>query len=80
VGGTAEIGRDAELDRLRRIEANYERDKAAMAKEKAPALARSESHDVGHAEDGGEEFIEPEKASLKMSGKLLEELIKRSGI
>jgi hypothetical protein len=73
-------GRDAELERLRRIEANYEKDKAAMSREKAPALARSESHEVGHAEDGGEEFIEPEKASLKMSSKLLEELIKRSRI
>ena len=41
---------DPELERLRRIEANYEKDKAMLAKEKAPALARSESHDVGHAE------------------------------
>jgi hypothetical protein len=49
-------GRDAELERLRRIEANYERDKAAMSREKAPALARSESHEVGHAE--GEEVNE----------------------
>jgi hypothetical protein len=51
-----------ELERLRKLEANYEKDKAALAREKAPALARSESHDIGHAEgsgkralDGGEE-------------------------
>jgi hypothetical protein len=43
-------GRDAELERLRRIEVNYEKDKAALAREKQPALARSESHDVGHAQ------------------------------
>ena len=41
---------DGEVERLKRIEANYERDKAMLAKEKAPALARSASHDVGHAE------------------------------
>jgi len=42
--------RDAELERLKRIEANYKKDKAMLAKEKAPALARSDTHDVGHAE------------------------------
>jgi hypothetical protein len=42
-------GRDRELERLRKIEANYEKDKAALVREKAPALARSESHDIGHA-------------------------------
>jgi hypothetical protein len=38
----------AELERLRRIEANYERDKAMLRQDRA--LARSASHDVGHAE------------------------------
>jgi hypothetical protein len=45
--------RDAELERLRKIEANYEKDKAVLAREKQPALARSESRDVGHAEVEG---------------------------
>jgi len=38
------------IDRLKRIEANYKKDKAMLAKERAPALARSDTHDVGHAE------------------------------
>jgi hypothetical protein len=62
------------------VEANYEKDKAMLAKEKAPALARSESHDIGHAEDGGAEFVDPEKAMQKISDNLLEELTRRSGI
>jgi len=41
--------RDAELGRLRKIEANYEKDKASLTKQKQPALTRSESHEVGHA-------------------------------
>jgi hypothetical protein len=45
---------DTELERLRRIEVNYERDKAALAREKQPALARSESRDVGHAQGSAE--------------------------
>jgi hypothetical protein len=73
-------GRDAEIERLRRLEKNYEKDKAMLAREKAPALARSESHDIGHAEDGGEEFVDLEKAMLKISDNLLDELVRRSGI
>jgi hypothetical protein len=45
--------RDTEQERLRKIEVNYEKDKAVLAKEKQLALARSESHDVGHAEVEG---------------------------
>jgi hypothetical protein len=41
---------DREMERLRRIEANYERDKAMLEREKTPALARSDSHEVGHVE------------------------------
>jgi hypothetical protein len=41
---------DAELERLRRIEANYERDKALLAREKQPLLARSIAHDMECAE------------------------------
>ncbi|MDR0312031.1 MAG: hypothetical protein LBI14_00375 [Treponema sp.] len=54
---------NAELERLRKIEANYERDKAMLARQKQPALARSESHDVGHAEGEGETIDSPEKTA-----------------
>jgi hypothetical protein len=40
---------EAELARLRHIEANYEKDKAMLARERQPALARSDTHKVGHA-------------------------------
>jgi hypothetical protein len=53
--------RNRELERLRKLEANYEKDKAALAREKAPALARSESHDIGHAEGSGEVVVDIEK-------------------
>ena len=43
---------DPELARLRRIEANYEQDKAMLERERQPALARSDTHEVGHAEGG----------------------------
>jgi hypothetical protein len=72
-------GRDAELERLRKIEANYEKDKAALAREKAPALARSESHEVGHAE-GEEEYIDPQKAAKLLADHMAEELKKRTGV
>jgi hypothetical protein len=71
-------GRDAELERLRRIEANYERDKAAMSREKAPALARSESHEVGHAE-GEEEYDDPKKIGKKIFNTFLDK-IKEEGL
>ncbi len=66
---------DAEMDRLRRIEANYERDKAALAREKQPVLARSASHDVGHAEGTitDREADKPEKI-----GKLLSDELKKN--
>jgi hypothetical protein len=41
---------DREDERMARINANYEHDKAALAREQTPALARSDTHDVGHAE------------------------------
>jgi hypothetical protein len=62
--------RSRELERLRKIEANYEKDKAALAREKAPALARSESHDIGHAEGSGEEIMDIEKLSTIVSKNL----------
>jgi len=55
--------RDAELERLRRVEANFEKDKAALARRKQPALARSESRDVGHAEGIGDDTDSSEKTA-----------------
>jgi hypothetical protein len=66
-------GRDAELERLRRIEVNYEKDKSALAREKQPALARSESHDVGHAQGVGNEINNDGKRMKKK----LDDIIKR---
>ncbi len=60
---------DAELERLRRIEANYERDKAALVRERQPVLARSASHDVGHAEGNLEQ--QPSNP-IKMGKKVLD--------
>lgn len=65
---------DPELARLRRIEANYDKDKAMLAKEKAPALARSESHDVGHAE-GTDAGMESDRSAIKrMSAKFTNQI------
>jgi hypothetical protein len=61
--------RDPEVERLRRIEANYERDKAMLAREKAPALARSDSHEVGHAEGEEEEESSTDRVIGRMSRK-----------
>jgi hypothetical protein len=75
-------GRDAELERLRKIEANYEHDKAALAKEKAPALARSDSHDVGHAE-GEERYVEEKRNINEMTHEfmgLISEILRGNNI
>jgi hypothetical protein len=65
--------RDAELERLRRIEANSEKDKAMLAREKVPALARSDSHDVGHAEGNGNK--KPEVNQVKKMNNVFREAI-----
>lgn len=46
-------GQDAEARRMERLNAAYERDRAALAKED-PAFARGSFRDVGHAEGSGE--------------------------
>jgi hypothetical protein len=71
-------GSDTELERLRRVEANYEKDKAMLAKEKAPALARSESHDIGHAET--DEEIDLSEIARRQQKVLIQELRGRKGI
>jgi hypothetical protein len=72
--------RDVELERLKKIEANYEKDKAMLAKQKAPALARSESHDVGHAEGSGgitKQLDTPVNVGKKLLSEFLDEARKR---
>jgi hypothetical protein len=66
----ARTERDAELARLRRIEANYERDKALLAREK-PALARRDTHDVGNA-DADEQTDSPEKLAARLYHDIVE--------
>jgi hypothetical protein len=68
-GGRKTVSEDPELARLRRIEANYERDKAMLEREKQPALARSATHEVGHAE-GVEEEVPSRMEIKKMSAQL----------
>ena len=46
-------GQDAEARRMERLNAAYERDRAALAKED-PAFARGSFRDIGHAEGSGE--------------------------
>ncbi|QQO08999.1 hypothetical protein [Breznakiella homolactica] len=70
---------DRELERLRKIEANYEQDKAELSKAKQPALARSVSHDVGHAE-GTEDSVDLKKVAQQYSTDVLGELKKRKGV
>jgi hypothetical protein len=71
--------KDAEIERLRQIEANYEHDKARMTKEKTPVLARSDSHDVGHAEGSGGDF-DLKKIAQKQRINILQELKSRKGV
>jgi hypothetical protein len=79
---TAENGnreRDGERERLRRIEKNYEQDKAMLAKEKVPALARSDSHEVGHAGGSGETANLQKIAKLQRKD-IAKELRRREGV
>jgi hypothetical protein len=71
-------GRDAEFERLQKIEANFEKDKA-LERKKQPALARSESHDVGHAE-GTVEARRPKQFLTLLSDRAVEMLKKKVGL
>jgi hypothetical protein len=71
--------RDREVERLRKIEENYLKDKAALAREKAPALARSASHDVGTAQPAHEtSTTRDDKRTRKLIQELMLEDLKRS--
>ncbi|MDR0320587.1 MAG: hypothetical protein LBI28_03720 [Treponema sp.] len=69
---------NAELERLRKIEANYEKDKASLARQKQPVLARSESHDVGHAR-GASEIRQPKQFLWDLSDKVVDRLKRKAG-
>jgi hypothetical protein len=71
--------RDAELERLRKMEANFEKDKASMPRQKQPALARSESHDVGHAEGTGE-MGSSKQFFNELSDRVVEKLKRKAGL
>jgi hypothetical protein len=72
--------RDTELERLRKKEANYEKDKAVLAREKQPALARSESHDVGHAEGTGNETGNSNQFIKELSDRIFYNLKRNAGV
>jgi hypothetical protein len=70
--------RDPERERLKKIEENYEKDKAMLAKQKQlPVLARSESHDVGHAGGGTVETGKNRKVMSKEFNQMVKSLLKR---
>jgi hypothetical protein len=72
--------RDRELERLRKIEANYEKDRAEIAREKTPALARSESHEVGHAEENFNGKSLSKREIARMTKDFQEEVVHSSQI
>ena len=71
--------RDAEIERLKRIEANYKKDKAMLAKERTPALARSDTHDVGHAEGTDQDNQDIKRIAKQLSKNVKDELARRKG-
>ena len=73
--------RNGELERLRKIEANHEKEKAALARQKQPALARSESHDVGHAEGTGNMRTgNAEQFLRELSDRVADRLRRKAGV
>jgi len=70
---------NSEQERQRKIEANYEKDKAVLAKEKQPVLARSESHDVGHA-NGTEDSDDLKKIARLQQKEEINELRTSKGV
>ena len=72
--------KDRELERLRKVEENYEKDKKELSKREIPVLARSESREVGHAVGGeGENEVNPKRMNGKMRNMIKEELRNMSG-
>ena len=68
---------DSELSRLRRIEANYERDKAKL-KGRQGVFAGSESRNIGRADSGGNPAREPDRTSMERVSRGFERLIKEA--
>lgn len=75
----ARSAKDTEIERLKRIEANYKKDKAMLAKERAPALARSDTHDVGHAEGTDQDNQDIKRIAKQLSKNVKDELARRKG-
>ena len=65
---------DREAARMTRINENYEHDRAVLAREKTPALARSDTHDVGHAEgmEDSDGVTDPKKLGKKLTMQLID--------
>jgi hypothetical protein len=72
--------KDVEPKGLRKIEVNHDTDKAE-GKKKHPALARSETHDVGRAEvgEGIVNHVNLQRITKLQRTQLIEELRKRTG-
>lgn len=75
LAGEEREGQDADTQRVERLNAAYERDRAVLAKTD-PAFARSTFRDVGHAEGSEEEETSPRQANKKAS-KIAEKIIDR---
>ena len=69
---------EQERERMARINANYEHDKAVLAKAD-PLFARNQFWDVGHAEGSGEDGYFDKQQLNKIKGMALEFEIKKSG-
>ncbi|MDY6189549.1 MAG: hypothetical protein SPH83_03515 [Treponema sp.] len=69
---------EQERERMARINANYEHDKAVLAKAD-PLFARNQFWDVGHAEGSGEDGYFDKQQLNKIKGMALEFEIRKSG-
>jgi hypothetical protein len=71
---TGDTTKNRELEKLRRINANYEHDRRILEREKTPALARSATHDVGHAEGNeAEDAADPRTMGKQLNRQFLDE-------
>ncbi len=75
---SANIQTDPETIRLRRIEAEYEKEKAEWAKKNQPVLARSAAYDLGRAEvsDACSEADKPEKIGRLLNDEFIKSVLK----
>jgi hypothetical protein len=69
---------EAELERLRRIEANYERDKALLARERQPLLALRASHGMERADEAAGTPLEADTFAIQRMNDKFGRLIKEA--